>query len=41
MGVAESGAMREWRHHATAFVGPRHFDDPGLLSRYVDLVIIP
>jgi hypothetical protein len=25
--------MRQWGHHATAFVGLRHFDDPDLLER--------
>jgi hypothetical protein len=25
--------MRQWGHHATAFVGMRHFDDPDLLAR--------
>jgi len=34
MGVPEPGAMRQWGRHATAFVGRRHFDDPGLLERY-------
>jgi hypothetical protein len=34
MGVASAGAMRQWGHHATAFVGRRHFDDPLLLQRY-------
>jgi hypothetical protein len=34
MGVLEPGAMRQWGHHATAFVGRRHFDDPFLLERY-------
>ncbi|MEQ8861605.1 MAG: hypothetical protein RIC56_23425 [Pseudomonadales bacterium] len=34
MGVPEPGAMRQWGHHAIAFVGRRHFDDPGLLERY-------
>jgi hypothetical protein len=24
--------MRQWGHHATAFVGRRHFDDPFLLQ---------
>jgi hypothetical protein len=33
MGVAEPGAMRQWGHHATAFVGERHFDDPRLFDR--------
>ena len=34
MGIAEPGAMRQWGHHATAFVGTRHFDDPDLIERY-------
>ncbi len=34
MGVRSPGAMRQWGHHAVAFVGRRHFDDPGLLERY-------
>ncbi|WP_166263656.1 hypothetical protein [Marinobacter caseinilyticus] len=34
MGVPSAGAMREWGHHATAFLGRRHFDDPNLLNRY-------
>jgi len=33
MGVASAGAMRQWGHHATAFIGERHFDDPDLLDR--------
>ena len=33
MGIASAGAMRQWGHHATAFVGLRHFDDPDLLER--------
>jgi hypothetical protein len=33
MGIASAGAMRQWGHHATAFVGRRHFDDPRLLER--------
>jgi len=37
MGVPEPGAQRQWGRHATAFVGRRHFDDPGLLERYFDL----
>ncbi len=32
MGVPSAGAMRQWGHHATAFVGRRHFDDPGLVE---------
>jgi len=34
MGIAEPGAMRQWGHHAIAFVGIRHFDDPDLIERY-------
>lgn len=34
MGIASAGQMRQWGRHATAFVGRRHFDDPGLLERY-------
>lgn len=33
MGIPSAGAMRQWGHHATAFVGLRHFDDPDLLAR--------
>ncbi len=38
MGVREPGAMREWGHHATAFVGRRHFDDADLIERYFELI---
>tara|TARA_R110000868_G_scaffold373543_1_gene637648 strand:- start:22629 stop:24155 length:1527 start_codon:yes stop_codon:yes gene_type:complete len=34
MGIEKPGAMRQWGHHATAFVGRRHFDEPGLFDRY-------
>jgi len=34
MGIRSAGAMREAGHHAIAFVGKRHFDDPDLLERY-------
>lgn len=34
MGVEDAGAMRQWGHHATAFIGRRHFDDADLLERY-------
>ncbi len=37
MGVPLPGAMRQWGHHATAFVGRRHFDDPDLVERYFRL----
>ncbi len=33
MGITNAGAMRQWGHHATAFVGRRHFDDADLLER--------
>ena len=32
MGVRSPGAMRQWGHHATAFVGRRHFDDAFLIE---------
>ncbi len=37
MGVPSAGQMRQWGHHATAFVGRRHFDDPRLFDRYFTL----
>jgi hypothetical protein len=37
MGIRAPGAMRQWGRHATAFVGRRHFDDPGLLARYFEI----
>jgi 8-oxo-dGTP pyrophosphatase MutT (NUDIX family) len=37
MGIASSGAMRQWGRHATAFVGRRHFDDADLLERRFEL----
>jgi hypothetical protein len=37
MGVESAGQMRQWGHHATAFVGRRHFDDPHLLDSYFTL----
>ncbi len=33
MGIENAGAMRQWGHHATAFIGRRHFDDADLLER--------
>lgn len=33
MGIASAGAMRQWGHHASAFVGRRHFDDADLLEK--------
>jgi len=34
LGIPSAGAMRQWGHHATAFVGRRHFDEPFLIERY-------
>lgn len=38
MGVPDPGAMRQRGHHATAFVGRRHFDDPWLIERSFESV---
>lgn len=38
MGVPSAGAMRQWGHHATAFVGRRHFDDADLIERRFELL---
>ena len=38
MGIASAGAMRQWGHHATAFVGMRHFDDPDLIEKAFEAV---
>lgn len=32
MGVRSPGAMRQWGHHPTAFIGRRHFDDAFLID---------
>ncbi|MCG8427593.1 MAG: hypothetical protein MI754_09585, partial [Chromatiales bacterium] len=37
MGIPSPGAMRQWGHHATAFVGKRYFDDPCLMAQSFDL----
>ena len=37
MGIASAGAMRQWGHHATAFVGRRHFDEVDLIERRFEL----
>ncbi len=34
MGISSAGAMRQWGHHAIAFIGRRHFDDPGLFLTF-------
>ena len=36
MGISRAGAMRQWGHHATAFVGRRHFDYAHLLEQRFD-----
>lgn len=41
MGVRDAGAQRQWGHHATAFVGRRHFDDPDLIDRRFERVDRP
>jgi hypothetical protein len=33
MGIDNSGAMRQWGTHATAFIGRQHFDDADLIER--------
>jgi hypothetical protein len=33
MGVPHPGEMRQWGHHAIAFVGRRHFEDPYLMEQ--------
>lgn len=38
MGIPSAGAMRQWGQHATAFVGRRHFDDPGLVEAGFELL---
>lgn len=37
MGIPSAGAMRQWGHHAIAFVGKRYFDEPYLLDKYFEL----
>lgn len=41
MGVRDPGAQRQWGHHATAFVGRRHFDDPDLIERRFEWREVP
>lgn len=38
MGIDNSGAMRQWGNHATAFIGERHFDDADLIERRYSIV---
>jgi hypothetical protein len=37
MGIESAGQMRQWGHHATAFVGRRHFDDAYLIEKYFEI----
>ena len=37
MGIDNSGAMRQWGTHATAFIGRRHFDDADLIERRFEM----
>lgn len=39
MGVVAPGSMRQWGHHATAFVGRRHFDEAFLFERYFERAV--
>ena len=41
LGVPAPGAMRSHGHHATAFVGRRHFDEANLIERYFQRVEKP
>lgn len=36
LGVPSAGAMRQPGHHAIAFVGKRHFDDPNVLEQVLE-----
>ena len=36
LGVPSAGAMRQRGHHATAFIGTRHFDDATAIERYFE-----
>ncbi len=36
MGVPYPGEMRQWGHHATAFLGRRHFDDPEIIKQFFE-----
>lgn len=41
MGIPNPGEMRQWGHHATAFVGWRHFDDADLLEKAFAFAVAP
>lgn len=36
LGVPSTGAMRQPGHHAIAFIGKRHFDDPAMLNEVLE-----
>lgn len=36
MGIPSPGRMRQWAHHATAFVGRRQVDEAHLIERYFE-----
>ncbi len=40
-GIRAPGAMRQWGHHATAFVGRRHFDDARLFEEQFTILTDP
>jgi len=40
-GVADTGAMRQWGRHATAFLGRRHFDDSDLIEQRFSIPALP
>jgi len=37
MGIPSPGAMRQWGHHAVAFLGKRHFDDARLFESIISI----
>jgi len=37
MGIKSAGAMRQWGHHATVFVGKRYFDEAYLFDKFFTL----
>jgi len=38
MGIPNPGSMRQWGHHATAFIGRRHFDDADLFEGTLEML---
>lgn len=41
LGVPSAGAMRQPGHHAIAFIGKRHFDDPDVLEQILEPLPYP